>query len=234
MKKLLLTTILLATTINAQDIYATFNIEAKKSANLALSSGGIIDKVFVDVATNVKKGEVLVKLKNDDIKAMVEISKTAMIYAKKEYFRQLKVKSMIDKSKLDSYEFKYKNSKNQLIYQEAIFDKTILKAPFDGIIYEKIVENGDAVTGANPRTILKIQSRTARKLVLSFDQKYWKIVKSGQLFSFSVDGEEIIHTAKISKIYPYANSGNRKIKAEVEVDGFMVGLFGEGYIKVND
>ena len=37
----------------------------------------------------------------------------------------------------------------------------------------------------------------------------------------------------ISKIYPYANYNNRKIKAEVKANDLMVGLFGEGYIIVD-
>ncbi|MBL0721456.1 MAG: HlyD family efflux transporter periplasmic adaptor subunit [Sulfurovum sp.] len=234
MKKLLLTVLLLLNILDAKDIYATFNIKAKKSANLAFSTGGIINKVSVDVATKVKKGDILVELKNSDIKAMTEISKTALIYAKKEYYRQLKVKNMIDKSKLDSYEFKYKNSKNQLVYQEALLDKTILRAPFNGVIFENSVEVGDVVSGAMLRTILKIQSGNRQKLIISIDQKYWKSIKIGQSFRYTVDGDRETYVGRISKIYPQANIKNRKIRAEVEVEGFVVGLFGEGYIEVED
>ena len=33
---------------------------------------------------------------------------------------------------LTAYVFKYENAKAQLIYQQALLDKTLLKAPFDG------------------------------------------------------------------------------------------------------
>ena len=49
-------------------------------------------------------------------------------------------------------------------------------APFDGVIFEKAVEVGDVVNGMVLRTIFKIQSKSERKLVLEFDQKYWKSV----------------------------------------------------------
>jgi len=83
----------------------------------------------------------------------------------------------------------------------------------------------------NPKTIFKIQTKNKQKLVLEFDQKYWKDIKVGQNFKYKVDGDTEIYDGKISKIYPFASSGNRKIKAEVEVEGFIVGLFGDGYIQ---
>ena len=232
MKKLLLAVVLLVSTVNAEDIYATFSVQAYKSANLAFSSGGIVDEVLVDVSSEVKKDQILVKLQNRDLKAMIAISKTALYYSKREYDRQLKIKNMIDKSKLDSYAFKYENAKNQLAYQEEILDKTILKAPFDGVIFEKMVETGDVVSGAMIRTILKIQSSKAQKLVMSVDQKYWKSLKIGQLFTYTVDGDKEKYEGKITNIYPYSNNNNRKIIAEVAVSGFVVGLYGEGYITV--
>jgi len=225
---------LLTMMIQAKEIYATFNVEADQSANLAFTSSGTVNSVSVDVAGVVKKGEVLAQLENSDLKAALNIATVALKFAKKEYDRQLKVKKLVDASKFDAYVFKYENAKAQVIYQQALLDKTILKAPFDGVIYDKSVEVGDVVSGAMIRTVLKIQSTSKRKLVLEFDQKYWKSIKKGQNFKYSVDGDKKEYTGKISKVYPFANSNNRKIKAEVLAVGFTVGLFGDGYIQVPD
>jgi len=187
---------------------------------------------LVDVYKEVKKAEVLAELQNDDLKAALNIATTSLKYAKKEYDRQLKVAKLLDASKLDAYAFKYESAKAQVIYQQALLDKTILKAPFDGVIYEKMVEEGDVVSGAMIRTVFKIQSLHARKLVLEIDQKYWKSLQIGQVFNYSIDGDNTKHSGKISKIYPFADSGNRKIKAEVLAQDFVPGLFGEGYITV--
>jgi len=93
---------------------------------------------------------------------------------------------------------------------------------------------GDVVSGAMIRTVMKIQSLKARKLVLAFDQKYWRMIKPGMTFRYHVDGDTQTYTGTISKIYPYANDANRKIRAEVEAEGFTPGLFGDGYIIVPD
>jgi len=234
MRKIILGLMLLVLNIQAGEIYATFNVEADKSANLAFTSSGIVQDVLVDVSSTVKKDADLAVLQNADLKAALDIATTSLTYAKKEYERQEKVKHLVDASKFDSYVFNYENAKAQVAYQQALLDKTILKAPFDGVIYEKSVESGDAVSGSLLRTILKIQSLNKRKLILEFDQKYWKSVKIGQVFNYSIEGDENHYKGTISKIYPFANSLNRKIKAEVEAEDFVVGLFGEGYINTPD
>ena len=234
MKKLILSLMLLSSSIQAEEVYATFTVQADKSANLAFTSSGIVSDASVDVASVVKKDVILAQLQNNDLKAALNIASTSLKYEKKEYDRQLKVKHLLDASRLDSYAFKYETAKAQMEYQQALLDKTILRAPFDGVIYEKSVEVGDVVSGAMIRTILKIQSLDKRKLILGFDQKYWKKIKVGQTFKYGVDGDNKMYRGKISKVYPYADSGNRKIKAEVEAKDFTPGLFGEGYIIIDE
>lgn len=239
MKKILLSVLFLAVnlltgSLQAEEIYATFNVEAKQHADLAFTSSGTVDKVNVEVASVVKKGEILAELQNDDLKAVLNISATALKFAKRDYERQLKVKKLVDASKFDSYLFKYENAKAQLAYQQALLDKTQLKAPFDGVIYAKSIEVGDVVSGAMIRTVMKIQSLKRRKLVLDIDQKYWKVLKVGQRFNYRIDGDNQKYSGEIIKIYPYADSDNRKIKAEVEAEGFTPGLFGDGHIVIPD
>ena len=232
--KIILSLMLLAVSIHAQEVYTTFTVEAKKSANLAFTSSGTVNNVFVEVSSLVKKGDVLAELQNDDLKAALNIATTALKYAKKDYDRQLKVKKLVDASKLDSYAFKYESAKAQVIYQQALLDKTILKAPFDGVIFNKSVEVGDVVSGAMIRTVFKMQSMHERKLILEFDQKYWKSIKIGQVFNYNIDGDSKKYSGKISKIYPFADSGNRKIRAEVQTKDFVPGLFGDGTITTTD
>ena len=221
---------LLSAALFAEEIYATFTVQPLKRAELAFSAGGIVDKVNVDVGSEVKAGEVLASLKNDDLKALLDVARTNYKYAKKAYERQLKVKHLIDQAQLDSFAFKYEQSKAQLAYQKALLDKTLLKAPFYGVIYEKLIEEGDVVSGAMIRTALKLQSTRKRKLILAFDQKYHDLVKAGQTFRYKVDGSDTPREGHISKVYPAARSKDRKLEAEVLAEDLLPGLFGDGYI----
>ena len=246
MRKIVLIVLAIIISLDAQEIYATFNIEADKSANLAFYSSGIVDKVFVDVSSEVKKGQSLAKLQNDDLVASLDIAKAklqeaevTLKFSKRDYERQLLIKNLIDEAKFDQYTLAYErakvalnSAKANLHYQKALLDRSEVFAPFDGVIVEKSVEVGDVVSGMMLRTIFKVQSKSKRKLIFEFDQKYWKSVKVGDGVKYSVNGDDNNYTGKISKVYPIANSENRKIKAEVEANGFVVGLFGEGYISV--
>ena len=234
MSKILLGLISLIFTLNAAEVYATFDVTAQKDARLAFDAGGITKKVNYDVASSVKKDAVLASLQNDDMRASLERAKITLKFAKKDYERQLKVRNLIDAGKFDQYAYRYENAKNEVVFAQANYDKTFLRAPFDGVIYEKDIEVGDTLSGMMLKTVFKIQSKNKRKLILEFDQKYHNSVKAGQMFSYVVDGDSKKYKGVISKVYPYANSGNRKIKAEVKANNFVPGLFGEGYIQIPD
>jgi len=228
--KILIVILLSILSLNADEIYATFSVQAQRDASLAFVSGGIINKITVDIGSVVKKGEVLATLQNSDLKAMLDKSKTVLKYAKKDFQRQLKIRKLIDIGKFDAVSKNYESAKNSEAYAQALYNKTFLKAPFDGMIYDKELEVGDAVSGMVPKTVFKIQSLKSRKLILEFDQKYNKIVKVGDKFRYKIDGDGETHIGFISKIYPHADTKNRKIRAEVKAENLTVGLFGDGYI----
>lgn len=248
MKRIIMGLMSLVLVLNAEDIYANFHIQATKSANLAFDASGTVNKIYVEISSRVKQGDKLAELYNDDIKASLEIAKTSLQsaevdlkFAKKDYDRQIIIKHLIDEAQFDKYaqayesaKVAYSNAEATFAYKKALLDKTILHAPYDGVIFEKIVEVGDVVSGMMLRTIFKIQSMSDRKLVLGFDQKYWKKVKLGQKFKYKVDGDAKEYEGVISKIYPHVNDEARKLNAEVKAVGFIVGLFGDGYIQVPD
>lgn len=246
MIKIVIGLIGLVLALSAEDIYANFRIEATKSANLAFDASGVVKIVHVDTSSTVKKGDKLAELYNDDKKASFDIAKASLKsaevtleFAKKDYERQVIIKHLIDQAQFDKYAHAYESAKAayvqaeaNLAYQKALYEKTVLYAPFDGVIFEKIVEEGDVVSGMMLRTIFKIQSLTERKLLLEFDQKHWQKVQANQKFKYRVDGDAKEYEGVITKIYPHVNGENRKLNAEVKANNFIVGLFGEGYIKV--
>ena len=218
--------------LNAEEIYATFDVKAEKSDSLAFSSSGIVGQMYVDIGSEVKKDALLAELLNDDIEARVEVSKVALEYAKSDYERQKKVQKHINESLFDTYAYKYDNAKVQLKYQEALLAKTYLRAPFDGIITAKRIKIGNMVSGQMITEVFDIQSLKARKLILKFDQKYHGKVKVGDRFKYKIDGDDRVYKGTIYKIYPTIDAKSRKMLAEVKAESFPVGLFGDGYITV--
>jgi membrane fusion protein (multidrug efflux system) len=245
MKKTVLLVLLLAAGLYAQKIYATFDVEAARSAELSVSASGIIEAINVDVGSRVKKGDVLLWLGNRDLKEALELAKSRLElarinakYAERDFRRFEKVKKVIDEGVYDQYASAYERSLSSVReaevnvrYKEELLNKTILRAPFDGVIYDKPVEVGDVVSGAMIKILLRLQSTEDAKLKLAVDQKYWKQLKAGQSFTYRVDGDATLRKGVIDKVYPTANSGNRKIIVEVPAKRIIPGLFGDGEIE---
>jgi len=216
----------------AEEIYATFTVHARKTASLAFNYSGIIKEINVDIMSEVKKGDVLATLISDDLIATNNASKVTLKYAKIDYerYKELLKKNLIDKAQLDKYAMAYDAIKAQIEIEKTIYAKTILRSPFDGVITRRMIELGDVVSGQMIKTAFNIQSIHDRILVVEFDQKYSNDVLIGDKFIYKVDGDENQYEGEIFRIYPVANSENRKVALQVIAKGLKVGLFGEGKI----
>jgi len=232
--KTLFITLFISAFLYAQKIYATFNVVPAKEAHLAFNIGGVVKRTLVEIGDKVKQNELLAQLKNDDIKANLNIAKVELKYAKKDYNRQLKVKNVIGQSLLDKFAYKKEMAEAKIKQIQTTLDKTYLKAPFSGLISYKNIEVGDVVPAMNPKVVYKIISTHKRKLLVDFDEKYFNRVKIGDRFIYSIDGDTKKYQGTISKIYPVANSKTRKITAEVLANDIKVGLFGSGTILTKD
>lgn len=230
MKKILLISLLVFTNLLSEEIYATFDVKAQRSANLAFTSSGTVENIHVDIGSLVKKGDKLAKLKNEDLHSTLNISEVTLKYAKIDLQRQTQIKNLIDQARYDGFQQKYESAKAQVRYQKALLDKTYVYAPFDGVIISKEIELGDVVSGEMVKTIFTIQSKSKRDLVLSFDQKYHGKVKVGDTFKYKIDGDNKEYVGTISKVYPSINVQKRSLTAEVKAQNIPAGLFGTGYI----
>ena len=240
-------TMLLSMTVMAQDIYATFNVQADKTANLVLAASGLIKTIHTDIGDKVKKGQILLELDSDDLKTSVvlaqkkvELAEVNLRFAKKSYERYLKVKEVVDESEFDKYVSAYERakidlskSKANLKYKRALVSKTRLRAPFNGTISAKMVEVGDGVSAAMMPTLFTLMTPQKQKLIVLIDEKYWTQIKVGQIFTYSIDGSQKKFTTKVSKIYPSIDPKRRAITLEMPVKGLKIGLFGQGSLKVD-
>ncbi|MBU3003182.1 efflux RND transporter periplasmic adaptor subunit [Paraglaciecola arctica] len=237
MKKVITLALLLCLSkVQAKEIYATFTVHAKQGASLAFNYSGIVSELHVDIMSVVKKGQILATLANDDLVATTNASKVTLKYAKLDHerYKDLFKQNLVDKAMLDKYAMAHEAIEAQIALENAIYEKTILRAPFDGVISKRMIELGDVVSGQMIKTAFNLQSEHARILVVEFDQKYNSDVKIGDTFLYKVDGDATQYEGKIYRIYPEANSDNRKIAVQVIATDLKVGLFGEGKIITSD
>lgn len=240
-KKILFLT-LCTIALQAEDVYATFVSQGVKEANLRLNASGIVDSIKVDIGSVVKKNDILLKIHNntqaENVKiqqAQADASEQTYLFQKNQFERYEQSKSVIDKNTFEQIYFNYKNAESSykmalatLQLQKELLNDTYLKAPFDGVIADKMVEVGDGVS-QNGTDLFKLISNDI-KLVIEFDSKYLGKVKVGDTYTFSVDGSDNKRKVTITKVYPSVDSSTRKLKAEALVKGMVSGVFGDGYI----
>ncbi|MDX1809519.1 MAG: efflux RND transporter periplasmic adaptor subunit [Sulfurospirillaceae bacterium] len=245
MKKIILLLLLLMQALLAEEVYATFDVVSNKSSDLGLSVSGVVGSLYVDVGDTVKKGTLLLSLKNDQEQQEVNSARTAVAIAQKYaehsqkiYDRYAKISDVIDKEKMENYIYNrdinalnLKNALNTLHLREIQLAKTQLRAPYDLVVTKKMTELGNIVLGSQTK-LLSVTSPKDIKLVLKFDEKYWKEIKIGQKFTYKVDGSNMTYQGTISKIYPTVIQSTRKMQAEVKAFNLMPGLFGSGMITV--
>ncbi len=243
MKKLLITTLLLISQIFAAEIYSTFDVISGKESDLSLSYGGIVKKLYADVGDSIKKGDLLLELENSQERIEVALAKNLVASAKAQFEHAMRtykryegIKDVIDEERLENLrldmdikEIALQKAQNELELKETILNKTKLYAPYSGVVLKKYVESGDGVMGATTK-LFGISDYPDVKLLIAFDEKYWKEVKIGQKFIYTIDGMNEKVEGKITKIYPSAEVSSRKIKAEVDAKNIMPGLFGDGTI----
>ncbi len=230
--KTILYVLLLLVGLQAKEVYAIFNVEALEDANLTLDSSGIVDAIYVDVGSVVKKGDVLLTLYNKDKKSQVNSIIQQYDFMQKQYERYKKIGSAIDKNTLDKYYADYRKLEFDRNYALAVVEKTILKAPFDGVIASKNIELGEGM-GANNTILFRLVSKRV-KMVLEFDSKYLPDVKVGDKFIYSVDGKPEKQQVTITKIYPTIDTNTRKVSAEALLppnSPLVPGVFGDGFIQ---
>jgi len=211
------------------DVYATFEAKGVKEASLTLSSSGIVERVFVDVGSRVKKGQSLLALNDKEERAALEMAKSDYSFLNAQYARYQKSSEVFDKNTLEKLRAELERAKNSLAMNEERVAKMRLAAPFAGVIAEKNIEVGDMASLGAKAAFRLISDET--KLLLSFDSKYAASVKVGDSFCYAYDGKTSGKCTKITKIYPAVNQNNKKLNAEAEGSSVKVGTFGDGQIK---
>ncbi|MGH2266910.1 efflux RND transporter periplasmic adaptor subunit [Campylobacter taeniopygiae] len=233
--------------IFAEEIYASFNVEASKQSKLAIESIGIVSQIPITIGQRVKKGDLLLTLDQTNEKIALENAKNSYKLALAQYentkSKMKKINSVQDVIDKQSYEdmktqfniasLNLTKAKINIDYYKNILEKKELKAPYDAIIANKFIQIGEGVGGV-AQPLIEIFSYPQSKLILSFDEKYKDKVKVGDEFIYKIDQSNNQIKGKISLIYPSIEIRTRKIYAEVEASGLTPGLFGEGKIITKD
>ena len=188
------------------------NIEAEKTVNISPSMSGKIDKLIVAVGDVVRKGDLLVKLDDTQLKQ----AQTQYINMEKNYKRmqELQRTGAIDGATFDEVETGYKVAKSSY---EFMLENTEIKAPIDGVItvtYKKEGENYDAMMDPMLLRMMNLDEIKAKIQVSDADINK---IKKGQKVLLKVSSSDEEFTGKVSFVSPEADVMSGTFNVEIAV-----------------
>lgn len=186
-------------------VTATGTLEAVKTVEVGTQVSGVIEKLFVDFNSEVKKGQLLAQLDEtplmaqlDQSKASVDQAEAQVKYQKATYerYKALLAKKLIAQSDFDLAEFNYNNALGSLNNAKSMYDKNKINlsyariySPIDGTVLDRAVEVGQTVAASfNTPTLFTIANDlTQMRVEAKVDEADIGQLINGQRVEFTVD-----------------------------------------------
>jgi len=198
-------------TVFAESITSTGTVRADEGVELqAETNGKVVSINFIEGAA-VKKGDLLVKLNDSDLRANMDRYNYSKQLAEVRYNRMVKLLKQGVVTQDD-----YDSALNEMNVQQSFIDlykaeiaKTEIRAPFDGVVGLRYVSVGAYVT-ANTR-IATLQRLDELKIDFSVPEKYSGRIKVGSDIRFTVAGGAISYQGRIYAMDPRIDSATRTL-----------------------
>ena len=186
-------------------ITATGTIEPVTEVEVGTQVSGIIDKIYVDFNSEVKKGQLIAELDKTNLKsrlasanAQLSSAKNEMEYQRNNFNRmkELHDKQYISDDEFESARLSYDKARvsydaQKLSVQEAQTNLSYayIYSPIDGVILSREVEEGQTVAASmtTPTLFTIAQDLTDMRVIADVDEADIGGVKVGQRVSFAVD-----------------------------------------------
>ncbi|MCD7933222.1 MAG: efflux RND transporter periplasmic adaptor subunit [Tannerellaceae bacterium] len=186
-------------------IVATGTVEPVISVEVGTQVSGIIDKIYVDFNSVVKKGQVIAEMDKITLRAEQQSQEATLASNKAEFeyqernyqrYKQLFDEQLISSSDFETATYNYQVAKSS--YQRAQADMVRVKqnleyatitSPIDGVVTNRAVEEGQTVAaGFSTPTLFTIANDlTQMRVIGDVDEAGIGQVEEGQKVRFTVD-----------------------------------------------
>jgi RND family efflux transporter MFP subunit len=194
--------------VDAEDFYSgTF--EPNKDTKISAELQGKINAILVDVGSVVSKGQTLIKLDNSLLKLQLQTIEVQIegLEADVNRYTILAKADAIQGVQLEKSVLGLKSAKVQKATLLEQINKTTIKAPFNGIVTAKLIEEGGFAAPGVP--LLQIMDITTLKFTVNVPEKDLSQFKLNQSYSLSADAySEILLTGIATMIGSKANMGS--------------------------
>jgi membrane fusion protein (multidrug efflux system) len=220
----------LAKTKIARTIDYTATVLPFEEVNMAPSTPGRIEKIYVEVGDRVNKGDALFLMDRTQLYQL----KLQLTNLEKDLNRidTLLKAGSAKQQQYDQMKTQYDVTKTNVDFME---QNTLLKSPFAGVVTGKYFENGEMYSGA-PTTqtgrsaVVSVMQVNPLKVNVSISEQFYPLLRKGMKAEIIADVyKNEIFTGTIFRIAPTVNSGTRSFDTELELpnkgDRLKPGMF---------
>ncbi len=194
------------------------SVETKQNVVLNAEMGGVLQKIYVSEGQKVSKGQTLAKIDDGGLSQQLAQMEIQLDLARTTFERQKRLWDQQIGSEIQYLQAKstYEGQVNAVKQMKSQLSKSVVSAPFSGIIDDIITDEGTVVSpGQTP--ILRLVNLSDMYIKTDVPETYISDVTEGKIVevSFPVLGETI--QTKVKQTASYINPNNRTFKAEVEI-----------------
>ena len=191
-----------------------------QQSKIAFEITGRISSIYVDIGDRVKKDEVLAKLDDSEVNANLEQAVARLDLANQvlNRFEDLRKKGFISIQDFDKAKSEYLVAKSQVKFFEVKKSQTILRAPYDGFIQNRFVDEGTVINGSNP--ILEILDANKVEAHVSIPENLVNNLEVSNDYTFEIGQEKAI--GKFKRLAPMSASGSNSRLAIFEFTDFFI------------
>src|SRR6266851_6501752 len=167
-------------------IQATGQIEAVQSVELRPEVEGRIVDILVREGQSVDAGTGLFKVDDTELKAQVARAEADRDLAQRalERTKQLMAQNASSQSDLEKADATYRGAQASYDLLKTRLDRTVVRAPFAGVIGRRLVSIGTYVNSQTP--LITLQSVNPQHAAFQVPERYADRLRRGQLVSFQV------------------------------------------------
>jgi membrane fusion protein (multidrug efflux system) len=210
------------------------SIIANEFAELRPEVSGLITYLNVPEGNVVQKGTVIARINSADLQAQLNKYKTQLELAQKTEERLSKLLKIngVNQAEHDVAISNVNALNADIAYTQALIDKTVLTAPFTGVIGLRQVSTGAYVTPAN--IIASIQQLQNPRVDFQIPENYQEYVKKGSQVEVHINGKAT--TARVIAIEPQVNESTRNftVRALLTGNSASPGSFAKVYLSAKD
>jgi len=198
-------------TILDNNIDVTGSIDANEKVNLVSETSGNITGIYFQEGSAVKKGQLLVKVYNQDQLAALKQVQYQIALAKQNEDRnkQLLQKEAISQQEYDTSLTNLNSLQAQADMLKAQIAKTEIRAPFSGIIGLRNVSPGGYLSQNTP--IASLVNIDPAKITFAVPEKYLPLISQGTKVTFNVTSSNQNFRATVYAIEPAIDVNSRTI-----------------------